>query len=51
METPGKVLTTSLDLRTEIPNKKQKVRFAITDMTNQDFSKFIKKFNNSLYLG
>ena len=25
--------------------------FAITDITNQDFRKFIRKFNNATYIG
>ena len=51
MGIPGKCLTTSQALRTKIPNKKQKARFAITDINKQDFSKLIKKFGNSPYLG
>ena len=47
----GKGLTTSLALRTKIPNKKRKARFYITDITNHYFSKLLKKFNNSPYLG
>ena len=31
-------------------NKKQNSRFAITEITNQDFSKFLNKFKNSPYL-
>ena len=46
----GKGLTNSMDLRTQSSNKKQKARFAITDITYQDFSKFINKFKNSPYL-
>ena len=42
----GKGVTTSLDLRTKSPNKKKKSWIAITDITNQYFRKFIKKFNN-----
>ena len=48
---PGKGLTNSLSLRTKRSNKKQKEFFSITDITNQDFSKLINKFNNSPYLG
>ena len=48
---PDTGLTTYLDLRTKIPNKKQKTRFAITDITNQDFSKFLNKVKNSPCLG
>ena len=50
MVIPGKVLTTYLDLRTKRPNKKQKPRFSITDITKQYFMKFIKKFYHSPYL-
>ena len=35
---------------TKIPNKKEKERFAITDITKQDLRKLIKKFENSPYL-
>ena len=51
MEIPGKGLTTSLDLRTKNSNKKQKSRSAITDINNKDFSKLLKKFKNSPYIG
>ena len=44
-------MTISLDLRTKISNKKQKSRFAITDITNQDLRKLLKKFKNSPYIG
>ena len=47
----GKGLTTSLALRPKRLNKKQKARFAITNITNQDFRKLLKKFKNSPYLG
>ena len=30
---------------------KQKVRFAITDVTNKELRKLLNKFNNSPYLG
>ena len=50
MGIPGKGLTTSMDLRTK-SSKIKKVMFDITDITNQDFRKFLKKFNNSPYLG
>ena len=43
---PGKGLTTSLALRNKIPNKEQKARFDITEITDQDFSKLLKKFDN-----
>ena len=48
---PGKTLIASLDLRNKGPNKKQKARFFMTDITNQDFSKLLKNFKNSPYLG
>ena len=32
-------------------NNKQKSRFSISDITKQDFSKLLKKFNNSPYIG
>ena len=51
MVRPGKGLTNFLGLRTKSTNKKQKARFAITDITNQDLRKFLKEFNNSPYLG
>ena len=37
---PGKGVTNSLSHRTKRSNNKQKARFAITDITNQDFQKF-----------
>ena len=51
MEIPGKGLTTYPDLRTKSSNKKQKERFAITDINNKDFIKLLKKFKNSPYIG
>ena len=51
MGIPGKGMTTSLSLRTKTPNKQQKEKFDINDITNQDFRKFIKKFKNSPYIG
>ena len=47
---PGKNLNTYMDLITNRSNNKQKASFVITDITNQDFSKFLKKFKNSPYL-
>ena len=47
----GKGLTVFLTLRTKRPNKKQKARTDITDITNQYFRKLLKEFNSSLYLG
>ena len=47
MGRPGKGMNTSLTLRTKNPNNKQKARFYITEITNQDF----RKFNNSPYIG
>ena len=46
-----KCLNISLYLSTKIPNKKQKSRFDIADITNQYFREFLKKFKNSPYLG
>ena len=51
MERQGREMTTSLDIRTKRSNKKQKARFSITDITNKNFRKFIKKFNNSTDIG
>ena len=51
MGRPGKGLTTSLDISTKIPNKKQKARFYIPDITKQDIRTLIKKFDNSPYIG
>ena len=45
----GRVLTSFLEIRTKNPNNKQKARFAITDITNQNFSKLFNKFKNSTY--
>ena len=47
----GKGMTTSLTIRTKIPNNKQKARTVFTDITNQYFRKLLKKFNNSPFLG
>ena len=44
-------ITTSLALRTYRSNKKQKERFAITEITKQDFEKCLNKFYNTPYLG
>ena len=44
-------MTSSLDPSTQRSNNKQNSRFAITDFTNQDSMEFLKKFNNSPYLG
>ena len=49
MVRPGKCLTNSLDISTKRSNKRQKARFAITDITNQDFSKLPKNVNNLGY--
>ena len=46
-----KGLTTSLTLRTKSPNKKQKSKTAITDITNKCFRKLLREFKNSHYLG
>ena len=50
MRRPVKGVTTSLTLWSKIPNKKQKARFSITDITHQDLSKLNKKFNNSPFI-
>ena len=47
----GRGLTNSLDISKKSPNKTKKVRFATTDITNQDFRKFLNDFKNSPYLG
>ena len=47
----GKRLTNFLDIIIKKSNKKQKLMFSITDITNQDFRKLLKKFKNSPYLG
>ena len=47
----GKWMNTSLDLSTKSSNKEQKSRFAITDITNQDFRKLLRKLNNPPCLG
>ena len=44
MGIPGDGLNISLDFRTKMSNKKQNSRFAITEITNQEFSKLITKF-------
>ena len=44
-------MTTSLNLRTKIPNKKQNGRISITDITNQDFIKFLKEVINLTFVG
>ena len=46
MGIPGKGLTTSMDLSTKMSNNKQKARFSITDIPNQDLSNLLKKFKN-----
>ena len=51
MEIPGKGMTTSLAIMTKRTKNKQKARFAITEITNQDLKKFLKKFKTSPYLG
>ena len=47
---PGKSLNTSLAPKTKSSNKKQREKFSITEITNQDFTKLLKKFKNSPYL-
>ena len=51
MGRPGKALNTSMDLRNKIPNNKQNKWFAVTEMTNLDFSKLLRNFNNWTYIG
>ena len=51
MVIPSKGLNTSMYIMTKRSTKKQKARFAITDITNQDFRKLLKKFKDSPYLG
>ena len=51
MGIPEKGVTTSLNIITKRSHKNQKARFAITDITNQDFSKLVKKCKNSPYIG
>ena len=51
MEIPGKGMTTSLAIMTKRTKNKQKARFAITEITNQDFRKLLNKFNNAPYIG
>ena len=51
MVIPGRGLTTPLALSTKRPNKKQKARFAITEINNQDYRKLLNNFKNSPYLG
>ena len=51
MGRPGKGMTTYLDLRTKMSKNKQKSRFDITKITNLDFRKVLKKFDNSPYVG
>ena len=48
---PVKGLNTSLAFRTKMQNNKIKSRFDITDITNHDFSKLLKKFKDQPYLG
>ena len=43
---PGKGMATYLDLRTKISKNKQKERFSITDINEQDFRKLLRKFEN-----
>ena len=51
MGRPGKGMATSLDISTKIQNKKQKAKFFVTDVTNQNFRNFLKNFGDSPYLG
>ena len=47
----GKGLNTSLDLSNKRSKKKQKPRFAITEITNQYLRDFLNNFKNSPYIG
>ena len=47
----GKGLTTSLTIRTKIPNKKQKARTNITVIANQYFRNLLKEFKNKSCTG
>ena len=47
----GKGINTYLDLSTRKSNNKQKSRFSITDITNQDLRNFLKNFKSSPYAG
>ena len=51
MVKPRKGLNTSMAISTKMPEKKQKTRTAITDITNEYFGRFFKEFNNSPYRG
>ena len=51
MGRPYKGMNTSLDLRTKRLNKKKRARFSITEITKQDSRDFLKKFDNSPYIG
>ena len=51
MGIPGNRLNISLYISTKRSSNKQKARIDITDTTNQDIRNFLKKFNNSNYLG
>ena len=51
MGIPVKSMTTPLAPRNLNRNKKQNTRFAITDITNQDFRNLLNKFKNSPYVG
>ena len=50
MGRPNKGMAAYLALRTKNPNKKQKARFDITDITKEDFRKLLKKVKSSPYL-
>ena len=51
MVRPSKGITTSLNLRTKIPNNKQNTGFSITVITNQDFRNILRRFKNSPHVG
>ena len=47
----GKRVTNSISLSTRIPNKKQRVRTSINEITNQYFRKLLKRFEDSPDIG
>ena len=47
----GKGVNNYLYIKTKSPNKKQKARTAITENNKQHFSNFLKKVENSPYMG
>ena len=43
MGIPGKGLTTYMDIKTKIPNKKQKEKLPINEITDQNLRKLLEK--------